>query len=94
MKKISLSNIFKPVTSIFKSLSLVIFIVIVAGGLMYSIITLNDILQQPPSNSAKTSNVNSVLDQTTVNRLNKYKTSDENSANQSLPSGRINPFSE
>ncbi|NCQ54048.1 hypothetical protein COV88_02515 [Candidatus Saccharibacteria bacterium CG11_big_fil_rev_8_21_14_0_20_41_19] len=94
MKNFSFAHLLAPVVSTLKKLSLVIFIIVIAGGLVYAIMTISSILTQPPSDSSKKSTNSASIDQATVNRLNRYKTSDVNSTNQSLPSGRINPFSE
>lgn len=94
MKNFSFAHVIEPVISTLKKLSLVIFIIIIAGGLGFAIITINNILTQPPGDSIKKSSNNTSVDQGTINRLNRYKTSDANSTNKSLPSGRINPFSE
>ncbi|HZJ34979.1 MAG TPA: hypothetical protein VFD55_03160 [Candidatus Angelobacter sp.] len=78
-----------------KRYSLTIFIVITVVVLVFCILLLNNIMNQPLSNGAFSStNGTTTFDQTTINRLNKYKTSDENSSDQAVPSGRINPFAE
>lgn len=90
----SIGHIFKPVIDTFKRLNLIIFIVTIVGGLIFAVITLTNILQQPTSDSKKASSTSETLDQATVNRLNKLKPSSENLSTQSLPSGRLNPFTE
>jgi len=71
-----------------------IFIVIVVGILVFCILILNGIMNKPPDINNDSNTSTTKFDQTTINRLNKFKTSSENSSNQVLPSGRINPFSE
>ncbi len=70
----------------------VIFVVVLSAGLMMAILTLNDILQQALSGNL--SGGYSQTDRTTITRLNKLQTSDKNASGATLPSGRINPFSE
>jgi len=78
-----------------KRYSLTIFIVITVGVLVFCILLLNNIMNQPLNNGIYTStNGTTTFDQATINRLNKFKTSNENSSDQALPSGKINPFSE
>jgi type IV secretory pathway component VirB8 len=88
-----------PIKSIMDTLdryNLVIFIVITVGGLIAAILTLNYILHLPYiSIESMISNIdNTKLDEVTINKLDKLKTSDNNAASQVFPTGRINPFSE
>lgn len=84
----------------FKRVSITLFIVLITGGLMAVVITLSNTLQQmyvvgkPATTDTKTDAGTITLDQTTLDRLNKLTKSNENQNNQSLPSGRINPFAE
>ena len=95
MKNNPTTHIFKSIADIFNRLNLVLFIIVVAGGLIFAIITLSNVLEHPPSDSSQTSGVNAqFIDQATLNRLNKLNNSSDSSGNQVLPSGRINPFSE
>jgi hypothetical protein len=96
MKNKLTNNPLAPVINILVRYNLVIFIVLVVVGLIAAILMLNFTLRTPfeannftSSNSGITS-----FDEATINRLNKLKTSDENLANQTLPTGRVNPFSE
>ena len=83
----------KPIINTIKRLNLVIFIVVIVCGLIFSIFTLTNILQQTTSDNSQPSNNNSIIDLKTANSLNKLKTSSENSGYQTLPAGKINPFS-
>ena len=86
----------KPITSWLNRLNVTLFIVIVVGGLIYSILILTNILQlSPSSSSSSTSQTTSTqFDQTTINNIKKLKASSDNSTAPALPSGRTNPFSE
>ncbi len=75
----------------FRSFSLVFFILTLLCGLIYAIIILDTILQAPASNDTSTSVTS---DQTLINQLSGLKKSSDNSAAQTLPSGRVNPFAQ
>ena len=101
IKNISITYPLKVLGKLFYRYNLVIFIILVTGGLIYSIIILNNIITQPnnvtlpgPSPSPSSSPYVSSFDQSTINRLQKLETSANNTNYQTLPSGRINPFSE
>jgi len=82
--------------------SLVLSIIFITSGLMIAIFILNDILTTPSvttpvSVSTDTSQATSnstMFDQTIINRLSSLERSTNNSSYQTLPAGRINPFSE
>ena len=101
IKDISITYPLKELGKLFYRYNLVIFIVLVTGGLIYSIIILNNIITQPNDDSLPNTGSSSSLspnissfDQSTINRLQKLETSANNTNYQTLPSGRINPFSE
>ena len=101
MKNISLTIQIKKIGTIIYRHNLVIFIVLVAGGLIASIIILNNIITQPSTNlststssSTTTTSTNVSVDQQTTNRLLKLENSESNINYKTLPSGRINPFAE
>ena len=84
-----------PIVNIFNKYNLVMFIVIVAVGLAIAVLDLNYILQLPYiATDNATGNSTITFDQTTITRLEKLKTSNENLSEQTFPSGRINPFAE
>jgi len=89
------ANPMKPVSDFLSRYNLVIFIIIIVGGLIAAILDLSYILRSPYSttDSNNTTNNNITLDNATINKLNKMKVSSENTT-QTLPSGRTNPFSE
>jgi|GEM_PF-2547810 len=81
MKNISIANMFISIARIIRSRShgLVIFIVIVACGLMACILILNNILSNPSDSSLNLSPTTSTtFDQTTINQIKKLKTSEYN----------------
>lgn len=94
MKDKTSKNPFRPIVDVFSRYNLVIFIVVVVSGLITSIIILNNILQIPYN--SKTSETTDVMkfDEATITRVNTLNTSGENLAEQQIPSGRINLFSE
>ncbi len=88
------ANIFQPIINIFKRFNLILFIVTIVGGLIFAVITLNSALQRTSTDTTSKQNTSNVFDQSTVVRLEKLKTSSENSVIPTLPSGRVNPFAE
>jgi len=97
MKNKPLTNPFKPIVKIITKFNMTLFILVIAGGLIVSVLALSNILaHQPTSDSSSTPSSTSAttFDQTTIDRLNKLTTSDESSNNQVLPSTRNDPFSE
>jgi len=89
----------KSAINAIKQFNLGIFIVIIVSGLIFAILLLTNIVNQPVDDNSQENNTSTsgpatiILDQTTVNQLNKLKTIDNNSGDSTLPSGRINPFS-
>jgi len=86
----------KSLTSTISRFSAITFLVIVVSGLIYCVVALNGILDQSTYTDNQT-NVNSAsisVDQETINSLAALKTYDDNQTAKTLPSGRINPFSE
>jgi hypothetical protein len=94
MKKNLITNPFRPIVNMIKRSSFVIFVVVVASGLVVSVLTLTNILINPLGGGPSSkSTVTTGFDQATINRLNKLTESSNSSKDQTLPSGRINPFS-
>jgi len=94
MKKNSTLNPLSYIADLLGRFNLVIFIVIVASGLIASIIILNNILTQPYTSKVVANPSETSFDQTVGNRLLKLETGTNNVNYKNLPSGRINPFSE
>ena len=94
-------NTSKIVPYLFSRFGLIVMTIITLCGLIYIVIILNEITEQPYANitgssasSNSTSNNNLItIDQATIDDVNSLKQSSTNT-NQALPSGRINPFSE
>lgn len=95
MKNTLLNNPLKVTSTTIKRYNLVIFIVMVVGGLIASIMILNNILTQPAVvTTDPTTNSAVTFDQVTISRLSKLETSANNASYNTLSSARINPFSE
>lgn len=88
---------FKSLAGTISRFSAITFLVIVVGGLVCCVILLDKTLDQTAytnnSQPSSTSN-NVVVSQSTIDELAKLNTYDENLTTKTLPSGRINPFSE
>jgi len=95
MKNTLLNNPLKVMSTAIKRYNLVLFIVMVVGGLIASIMILNNILTQPAVVTTDPTTSSAVtFDQVTISRLSKLETSANNASYNTLPSARINPFSE
>ena len=77
-----------------KRLSVIVFVIITATGLIASVILTSQILMSTSVSNPSTSSSTMTFDQTTISQLNKLSTSNNNTNYSSLPSGRTNPFSE
>lgn len=85
-------NPFAPIVNFFTRFNVVIFIVVVASGLIAAILIINGILQLPYETTGNIiNNSQTTFDESTIVQLDKLKTSDQN-VNPTLPTGRINPF--
>lgn len=84
----------KYIANIFTRFSLVLFVSLITGGLILSILILTSILNQPYNTVAPSSNEIITVDSFTISELDSLKTSNENSNTTTLPTGRINPFGE
>lgn len=71
---------------------LVLFVLILAGGLAVAIFTLNTIIAR--SQQQNDTDVRSSFDTETIERINQLKTRNDSESQIELPSGRINPFVE
>ena len=95
MNKNPISIPIKKIGNFFYQYNLVIFIVLVTGGLIASILILNNIINQPETSIGISTVTNpTTFDQATAIRLQKLENSTNNNSYQTLPSGRINPFTE
>lgn len=85
----------KPFTKILSKFHFIIFFVILAGGVGYCVLTLNNILEKSSDTSGYTSSLTvTTFDTTTIGKLTNLKTSTDATIDTSLPAGRINPFTE
>jgi len=88
-------NPLKLITFMFGRYHFTIFIVLIVGCLIGAIILLNTIVTDSSLGDGYTSAINAgSIDQATLDRLNTLHESNESYTLPSLPSGRINPFSE
>lgn len=96
MKKSPTTNPFKLMTNMSSSLGTTLFIVFIVAGLIVYVLNLTNIISGQSTESATptTTNTITIFNQTTIDRLNKLNTSDNNTGNQAPTSGRTNPFSE
>ena len=93
--EISLSPMKKSITSFFARYHVVVFSVIVIGGLAAVILILSSIIQsstQTTDYSPKANNAS--FDEATIDRVNQLKSRDETAGELVFPDGRINPFVE
>jgi cell division protein FtsB len=94
-QSINLSAFFKPLRNFFQRFHLTVFIVVIVGGLAYSVISLYNLLSDVAVIPAQTSTTGQTsFDQATIDSLTQMYASDAAPATIQLPSGRINPFGE
>ncbi len=90
---LSLSSIVDPIKTFFSRFHVIIYSVIVIGGLAVAVFFLSLTIA-----GAETSQDNTItsagFDQSTIDEINKLRKSDEQPATIAYPSGRVNPFLE
>jgi len=74
--------------------NLVIFVIVVAAGLIASVYILTGIVNRPYVESSAATQNTANFDSSTINMLSGLETSSKNVNYKTLPSGRISPFSE
>lgn len=85
----------KLLITLLKRFHLVIFTVIVTIVLSVSVLLLYSVVIKAGGSEATTPNANApAFDQTTIDRVNQLKTSDQPSEPLDFSQGRINPFGE
>ena len=99
MKNVSLNLSFSAIKHSFFALlhrfHVVIFVIIVMGGLAASVFVLNTIIiQSGDTSAADSSDASATFDKATIKRINDLKTPDQTGANLDLSKGRTNPFVE
>lgn len=73
----------------------VIFVIVVLGGVAASVFTLNTIIiRSSDTSDAPVGSSGAAFDQATIKRIDELKTRDQSSGGLSLPPGRTNPFVE
>ncbi len=92
---ISSSSIKRLFSQMLHRFHIIIFVVVVFGGLAIVILMLNNIIVKSGDTSgySPTSN-SSTFDQTTIKRIEELKTTTQNSGDLDLSHGRTNPFVE
>lgn len=89
-----LTTMLKPLGVLFKRHLVLIFIVLTLLALIYAVVTVNTILQQGSTTAdTATNKYDTRFDQATIDKINQLSNRDQ-TPSVSLPSGRINPFSE
>ena len=95
MKNTNKVSPFTAIAQTFGRYHLTLFVVVLVGGLSTAVLMLNEILKQSSNPNGYTSSLNiSSFDQTTIDRVQQLKSSNEASTGFTLPAGRINPFAE
>lgn len=92
---ISLDSIKKPLGHILRRYHVVLFVVLVIGGLGAAILILNNTINQSGLDDGYVSTANSTtFDKATIERVNQLKSRDQNSETIDFSKGRTNPFVE
>ena len=95
MKNKGTSTSLQPIGKIFRRFHLTIFIVFIAAGLGYAVLSFNTLLTESSTDANYTSSIGAgSIDQATLERIKTLHTSDDATPALATPSGRINPFSE
>lgn len=88
-------NLSKTIVRLLKKSSLSLFIIAIAGSLVYAIFILTNIIQKTPDyNKADDSNYSIMIDSQITSELEKIKNANDNSDYNNLPNTRLNPFAE
>lgn len=94
--EISTTNIKKTIVHVLHRFHIMIFAIVVLGGMIAATLVLNSIIAKSTQTGDYTpsaANVN--FDQDTIDRINQLKTRSESAnAGLNLPAGRTNPFVE
>ena len=95
MKDIHISLSFKPLARLFKRYHLTFFIVFVAAGLAFAVLTFTQLLGASSTDTTYTSPIGAgSIDQATLERIKALHTSEEAVPDPTTTGGRTNPFSE
>lgn len=91
---ISLDSIKKMFATFLHRFHVIIFVVIVLGGVAVSILVLNNIVILSTDTSEYTQTTEATFDQETIEKVKNLKTSDQSGDELDLSDGRVNPFVE
>ncbi|QQG51040.1 MAG: hypothetical protein HZB75_00830 [Candidatus Saccharibacteria bacterium] len=91
---ISLDSIKKMFATFLHRFHVIIFVVIVLGGVAAAIFVLNNIVVLSSDTSEYTQTTGATFDQETIERVKNLKTSDQSGDDLDLSKGRVNPFVE
>lgn len=94
MNNLSLVSIKQGLFRVLGRYHIVIFVVVVLGGLAVSIFLLNNTVNSSAEDTTYTSPLSSSFDQQTIERVEQLKTTNESLAPLDLTHGRTNPFVE
>jgi len=92
---LSIRSIKQLFTQLLRRFHIVIFVIVVFGGLAVVILILNSIINKSSNSAGYTSQTNNAtFDQNTIQRIEQLKTTDQNNGDLDLSHGRSNPFVE
>lgn len=91
-QSISFNGLGKGVSNFFHRYHVVIFIVLALGGLIVATLMLNATVGRSVAQPVTATGI--TFDKTTINKLDKLKTADEQTSGGAAPLGRRNPFVE
>lgn len=94
MNNLSLIGIKRTLFHVLGRYHIVIFVVVVLGGLAVAVFLLNNTVNSSSEDTTYTSPLSSSFDQQTIKRVEQLKTTNESSAPLDLSHGRTNPFVE
>lgn len=94
MNDLSLTGIKQGFAHVLGRYHIVIFVIVVLGGLAAAIFSLNNTLNASSKDTDYSPSLSSSFDQQTIKRINQLKTTDESSSPLDLSHGRTNPFVE
>ncbi len=90
-----IKTITQPIGTTLSKYSLTIFVVLMVAGLSTAVLLMTNALQKSSDTTNYSPSVgSSSFDQATINRVNQLHTSSEQLPNYTVPTGRINPFTE
>lgn len=91
---LSLTVIKLKIISFLRRYHLILFVIIVTGGLIAIVLVLNDIVSGSTQQVTPVGTPSSSFDKATIDRIDKLRTGDEATTPLDLSNGRTNPFVE